>query len=135
MLPPLNALCVGPTGETAVSENGTKASWIDVLTLYDSLQGQAWRRVRAFRDVVATLASAREVEGLTAVTSHEMLTISPYGRYPDWFSGRRITLLPLVDGTVRLERFTDASDSRAVETSTLPMGDVLRVVLDRVADL
>lgn len=63
-----------------MSENPTNANWSAALALYDFLQGPAWEHVRTFRDVVATLASAPDVEGLTAVTSHELLTISPQGR-------------------------------------------------------
>jgi hypothetical protein len=73
--------------------------------------------------------------GLTAVTSHEVLTISPYSRYPDWFTGRHIKLHPLPDGKMRVDRCPERFDSRAAETWTLPVNDALEKVLRLIAEL
>jgi hypothetical protein len=69
------------------------------------------------------------------VISHETLIISPYGRYPDWFEGRRVVLHPLADGTVKIERYADQSGVHPSDTVTLACGSALVKVLSLIAEL
>jgi hypothetical protein len=106
-------------------------SWSKALASYDTLLGPGWTHIPAFRSLVALIASSEGVRGLTAITSHETLTVSPYTRYPDWFDGRRVQLHPLADGTVRITRYSE----QPPEVTTLPVDQVLENVLPLLADL
>ena len=72
-------------------------SWSHALAVYDSLDGSGWRHIPAFRSLVVALSTAPEASGLTAVTSHETLIVSPYTRYPDWFEGRHVPMSQALD--------------------------------------
>lgn len=106
-------------------------SWSNALAFYDSLSGPGWSHIPAFRNLVALVANSESAQGLTAITSHETLTVSPYTRYPDWFDGRRVQLHPLADGTVRITRYSE----RPPEVATLPVDQVLASILPLLADL
>lgn len=107
--------------------------WQRALALYDSLTGPDWAHIPKFRALVCAISGAPEARGLTAVTSHESLLVSPYARYPDWFEGRRVALYPLADGRVRVLSYGEGS-ARG-EALTLPVGDALEDVLRRLAHL
>ena len=98
-------------------------SWSHALALYDSLQRPHWQHIRAFRDLVAELAQSVEAAGLTAVTSHATLIVSPYTCYPDWFDGRLVRLDPLFNGQVEISRHLDGLNRRPVESWTLSIVD------------
>jgi len=106
-------------------------SWRNALAFYDSLSGADWSHIPAFRTLVAQIASSEGVRGLTAITSHETLTVSPYTRYPDWFDGRRVQLHPPADGTVRITKYSE----RPPDVDTLPVDQVLANVLSLLAEL
>lgn len=108
-----------------MSGNVTIRSWHDVLSFYDSLTGPRWNHIRAFRELIAELSSSIIAAGLTAVTSHEVLTLSPYTRYPDWFQGRRIQLHPLADGHVRIVKYSGWRS----ESWTLPLDSACEKIL------
>ena len=50
-------------------------SWDKALSFYDGLTGPGWEHIPAFRALVSALATSKEARGLTAITSHEVLTI------------------------------------------------------------
>jgi hypothetical protein len=106
-------------------------SWDKALSFYDALSGPGWAHIPAFRALVSALANSEQSRGLTAITSHEVLTISPYTRYPDWFEGRRVQLQPRADGTVRVVKHSE----RANETWTLPLAQAQVKVLALLPDL
>ena len=114
-----------------MAEDSSTNSWDRALSFYDELSGPGWAHMPAFRALVSVLANSEEVRGLTAITSHEVLTISPYTQYPDWFEGRRVQLHPLADGTVRVVRHSD----RAKETWTLPVTQAKAKVPELLQDL
>ena len=95
-------------------------SWERALALYDSLSGENWRYIPAFRGLVAVLAESKEAAGLTAVTSHATLIVSPYTTYPDWFDGRHVELHPLSDGMVRLSRHPARFDAQPRKRGRFP---------------
>jgi hypothetical protein len=113
----------------------TNAKWLDALQFYDGLQADGWPHIAAFRELVAQISVSPTAVGLTAVASHEVLLISPYTRYPDWFDGRHVKLHPLTDGTVRLERYADVHGPQASEIETVPIKDALPTVLRILARL
>jgi hypothetical protein len=96
-------------------------SWKEAVALYDSLIESGWQHIRPFRELVQALANSGEASGLTALTSHETLIISPYTRYPDWFEGRHVRVHPLKDGTIRIDRVPQRYDRHPTETWTLPL--------------
>jgi hypothetical protein len=106
-------------------------SWEKALSFYDNLTGAGWAHIPAFRALVSAIATSQEAGGLTAVTSHEVLTISPYTRYPDWFEGRRLQLHPKPDETVRIVKYSE----RKVETWTLPFSEALAKAIALLPDL
>lgn len=106
-------------------------SWDKALSFYDTLTGPGWAHIPAFRALVSALATAQEARGLTAITSHEVLTISPYSRYPDWFDGRRLQLHPRADETVRIVKYSE----REPETWTLPFIEAHAKTLALLSDL
>jgi hypothetical protein len=106
-------------------------SWDKALSFYGTLSGSGWAHIPAFRALVSALANSGQARGLTAITSHEVLTISPYTRYPDWFEGRRVQLQPRVDGTVRIVKYSE----QANETWTLPLAEAQAKVLALLPDL
>jgi hypothetical protein len=118
-----------------MSDGGTNVSWAQALALYDSLMEHGWRHIPAFRQLVSDLSSCAEASGLTAVTSHETLIVSPYTRYPDWFEGRHVRVHPLVDGNVRLDKVPQQFDLHPTETWTVPLEQALKKVRDLVSDL
>ena len=113
----------------------TNSSWSEALSRYDSLDGPAWRHIRPFRELVATIGGSPEASGLTAITSHETLTVSPYTRYPDWFEGRHLRLHPLADGRIRIDRFPERFDRRPAGTWTLPLEEAREKIANLLADL
>ena len=113
----------------------TNSSWSEALSRYDSLGGPAWRHIPPFRELVAGIGRLPEASGLTAITSHETLTVSPYTRYPDWFEGRHHRLHPLVDGRVRIDRFPERIDGQPAETWTLPLEEAREMVASLLADM
>ena len=110
-------------------------TWLAALALYDSLIGHGWHHIKAFRELVATLGRCEEARGLTAVTSHETLLISPYTRYPDWFDGRHIRVHPLRDGSVRIDRVPQRFDLQPTETWTVALDQAQRKLLELMAEL
>ena len=113
----------------------TNSSWDEALSLYDSLEGPGWRHIPPFRDLVAAIGHLPEASGLTAITSHETLIVSPYTRYPDWFEGRHLRLHPLPDGRIRIDRFPERFDRRPAETWTLPLEEARERVASLLVDL
>ncbi len=109
----------------------TNDSWQKALSFYDSLSGADWEHIREFRALVSAIAASDEARGLTAITSHEVLILSPYSRHPDWFEGRRLELQPLVDGNIRIVRHS----VRPPDSWTLPPDQALREVLALLAEL
>jgi hypothetical protein len=114
-----------------MSDRDPKLSWQAALTLYDSLIDSGWEHISAFRALVGFIADSPEATGLTAITSHETLTISPYSVYPDWFEGRRVQLHPLADGRVRVDRYSETSH----DTLTLTLEEVRAQVHIFLAEL
>jgi len=110
-------------------------SWERALALYDSLLGENWRYIAAFRGLVAVLAESKEAAGLTAVTSHATLIVSPYTTYPDWFDGRHVELHPLSDGNVRVSRHPARFDTQSSETWTLSLSDAEGKARSLIAEL
>jgi hypothetical protein len=96
-------------------------SWTKALALYDGLVEAGWSHIQPFRELVRALSVASEASGLTAVTSHETLILSPYTRYPDWFEGRHVRVHPLKDGTIRIDHVPQRFDRHPTETWTLPL--------------
>jgi hypothetical protein len=113
----------------------TNSSWGEALSRYDSLDGPAWRHIPAFRALVAAIGCSPEASGLTAITSHESLTVSPYTRYPDWFEGRHLRLHPLADGRIRIDRFPERFDRRPAETWTLPLQEAREKIFELLKEL
>jgi hypothetical protein len=97
--------------------------WTRAIALYDSLIEAGWHHIRPFRELVRALGNSAEALGLTAVTSHETLIVSPYTRYPDWFEGRHVRVHPLKDGTIRVDRVPQQYDRHPTETWTLSLDD------------
>jgi hypothetical protein len=118
-----------------MSGESTNRSWDEALSLYDSLLGPAWRHIPGFRRLVELLGRSPEASGLTAVTSHETLIVSPYTRYPDWFEGRHLRLHPLADGRVRIDRYPERFDPRPAETWTVALEEAREKILELVVDL
>jgi len=113
----------------------TNDSWRQVIAMYDSLVDPQWQYIRRFRDLIAAIGRSAEATGLTAVTSHETLMISPYTRYPDWFEGRHLRLHPMSDGTVRVHKFPGQFDRHPAETWTVSLAEAEDFVRKRLADL
>jgi hypothetical protein len=113
----------------------TNESWSRALAFYDALEGPQWEHIRLFRDLVAELARSTEAAGLTAVTSHETLTVSPYTRYPDWFEGRHVRLHPLSNGQVQISQYPERFDRRPAESSTLSLDEARAKALSLLAEL
>jgi hypothetical protein len=130
---PLNGCIV--LGQASMPNEPTNSSWSEALALYASLEGPAWQHIPAFRQLVAAISAASVASGLTAVASHETLTISPYTRYPDWFEGRHVRLHPLADGRVRIDRFPKRFDRRPAETWTLSLEETRERIIGLLADL
>jgi hypothetical protein len=114
-----------------MTEDLSVNTWDKALSFYDTLSGPGWAHMPAFRALVFAVANSEEARGLTAITSHEILTISPYTRYPDWFEGRRIQLHPRADGTVHIVKYSD----RAKDTWTLPVAQARAKLLELLPDL
>jgi len=110
-------------------------SWTETLALYDRLVDVGWRHIPPFREVVRALSTSEEASGLTAVTSHETLILSPYTRYPDWFEGRHVRVHPLSDGTIRIDRVPQRFDRHPTETWTVPLPEALTRIRVLIADL
>jgi hypothetical protein len=113
----------------------TNSSWAEALALYDALDGKAWSHIAAFRRLVAAISSSEEAAGLTAVTSHETLIVSPYTKYPDWFEGRHLRLHPLADGQVRIDRYPERFDRRPAETWTLLLEEAQEMAFRLIPEL
>ena len=111
------------------------ASWDEALALYDSLVGPKWQHIPRFRDLVALIAISPAASGLTAVTSHETLIVSPYTRHPDWFEGRHVRVHPLADGTIRVERHPERPDRSRAENWTLSPEDARHKILELMTGL
>ena len=118
-----------------MSDEPTNRSWSEALALYDSLVGPGWQHIPAFRNLVSAIGCSAEASGLTAVTSHETLIISPYTRHPDWFDGRNIRLHPLSDGRVRIYRYPERFDRRPAETWTVSLEEAQERLLGLIVDL
>ncbi len=103
----------------------SRNSWDNAVSFYDGLTGPGWAHIPAFRALVSALASSEEARGLTAITSHEVLTISPYTSYPDWFEGRRLQLHPRPDETVVIVVYSE----RPSESWILPLAEARAKVL------
>jgi hypothetical protein len=110
-------------------------SWEHALALYDSLSGENWSYIPPFRSLVEVLAQSNEAAGLTAVTSHATLIVSPYTTYPDWFEGRHVELHPLSDGNVRVSRHPARFARESSETWTLSLSDAEAKARSLIAEL
>jgi hypothetical protein len=111
-----------------------RESWVAALERYESLSGSDWAHIPRFKQLVAELAASKEAFGLTAVTSHEVLSISPYTKYADWFEGRRVVLEPLPSGDVRVE-YRPAAGAKNVHAEAMPIADARSVVLRLMSEL
>ena len=118
-----------------MSDEPTNGSWVEVLSVYDSFVEPGWQHIPPFRDVVAALGASAEASGLTAITSHETLIVSPYTRYPDWFQGRHVRVHPLRDGTVRIDKVPERFDRLPTETWTVPLKEAEEKVRGIISDL
>ena len=118
-----------------MSDGPANASWAQALARYDSLVEYGWRHIPPFRQLVSELSRCAEASGLTAVTSHETLIVSPYTRYPDWFEGRHVRVHPLTDGNVRIDKVPQQFDRHPTETWTVPMPAALEKIRSLVSDL
>ena len=98
--------------------NDLNDSWVQALAVYDDLVAAGWDII-AFRDLVRALGASTEASGLTAITSHETLIISPYTRYPDWFEGRHVRVHRLKDGTIRIDKVPQRFARQPTETWTV----------------
>ena len=110
-------------------------SWAKALALYDSLTGPEWGHIRPFRELVQLLSGSDAARGLSAVTSHETLRISPYTRYPDVVDGRHVRVQPLPDGTIRVERVPAGGDLQKTDSWTLPLEQSREKILELMAEL
>jgi len=108
-------------------------SWTNALWRYDSLIEAGWTHVRPFRALVEVLGRSPETSGLTAVTSHETLLISPFIRYPEWFDRRHVRLTPLHTGAVQVSRHPERP--RPVEFWTMSLEDARAKALELCAAL
>jgi len=113
----------------------TNDSWVRALALYDSLRQAHWEHIRPFRELVAEVGRSAEAAGLTAVTSHATLLVSPYMRYPDWFEGRHVRIHPLSSGHVRISHHPERFNRQPAESSTLPLADARVKALALIAKL
>ena len=113
----------------------TNESWIKALALYDALREPHWNHIRPFRDLVSEVGRSAEAAGLTAVTSHETLLVSPYTRYPDWFEGRHVRLHPLPNGQVQISRYSERFNSRPTESWTVSLVEARAKALSLMAEL
>jgi len=118
-----------------MNEELANDSWRHALAFYDTLQGPQWGHIPGFRRLVSAIGRSVEARGLTAVTSHEILLVSPYTKYPDWFDGRHVRLVPLADGQVRVERYPAGSQLGAAETWTATIEDVQAGALRAIGEL
>ena len=110
-------------------------SWTRALERYDGLVGDGWEHIPAFRELVRALGASDDASGLTAVTSHETLIVSPYTQYPDWFEGRHVRVHPLTDGRIRVDRVPQQFDRRPTETWTLPLEEAREKLRALITDL
>jgi hypothetical protein len=113
----------------------TNESWLRALALYDSLHEPHWKHIPPFRSLVAELGRSAEAAGLTAVTSHETLIVSPYTCYPDGFEGRHVRLHPLSNGQVQVSRYPERFDSRPAEVWTLSLIEAREKALSLLVEL
>jgi hypothetical protein len=127
------AMYVDPNA--GVENEATNQSWTRALALYDSLTGPGWEHIPEFREFVETVSRSTQAAGLTAVTSHDTLLVSPYTCYPDWFEGRHVRLRPLSDGAVQISRWSGQFASDRVEARTVPLPEALEKVLGLLAEL
>jgi hypothetical protein len=119
-----------------MSERAANDSWMRALGFYESLARESgWTHIRAFIEFVAVLGRSREAAGLTAITSHETLSVSPYTRYPDWFEGRRVVLHPNPNGTLLLSRARDGTGGQVEAVRTVPLEEALPLALSLFAEL
>lgn len=109
-------------------------SWRSALGFYDGLIGNGWEHIPEFRNLVANIADSKAARGLTAVTSHDVLTVSPYTTHPDWFDGRRIVLTPMPIGLVRIDHYPKGGTTD-VRSHTLPTNQATSLVLELVCTL
>jgi hypothetical protein len=112
-----------------MGDEAINTSWAKALAVYDWLIENGWPHIPAFRALVVEISRLDETSGLTAVTSHETLIVSPYTAYPDWLEGRHVRLHPLRDGTVRVDKVPQRFDRHPTETWTLS----LQETRDRIA--
>jgi len=110
-------------------------SWIRALTLYDGLVEAGWKHILPFRELARALSTSKEASGLTAVTSHETLILSPYTRYPDWFEGRHVRVHPMTDGTIRIDRKPQQFDGNPTQTWTVPLQEAEALIRSLIAEL
>ena len=110
-------------------------SWTQALARYDGLVGTGWGHIPAFRGLVQALSTSDQASGLTAVTSHETLIVSPYTQYPDWFEGRHVRIHPLTDGRIRIDRVPQQFDRHPTETWTLSLQEAHERIQALIADL
>ena len=113
----------------------TNESWAAVLAAYDLMVGPHWAHIPRFRHSVAALACSHEASGLSAVTSHETLIVSPYTRHPDWIEGRHVLLRPHRDGRVLIESYPNGWRAAPAESTLVAADEVLataRKVLARL---
>jgi len=116
-------------------DDAPNASWRTALAFYDSLAGPNWAHIPGFRKLLWTVSRSPSAAGLTAVTSHETLIVSPYSRYPDWFEGRHLRLHPLTDGSVRIDNCPERFDRRPAETWTVSLEAAADQTLRLIAEL
>lgn len=90
-------------------------SWQKALALYRSFDRPSLAYLRRFEDIVAQLASSKEVRGLYAITSHETLIITPYS-YPDFMNKRRVCASPLPTDDVEISRYDHRRQPAEQET-------------------
>jgi len=118
-----------------VADEPTNESWTAALVTYDGIVGPNWPHMPAFRAFVASLACTEEASGLTAITSHDTLIVSPYTRHPDWIEGRHVLLRPHRDGRVLIESYPLGWKAAPAESRFVAMEDALAVARRALADL
>jgi hypothetical protein len=117
------------------NSNPLNESWVKALAVYDDLVAAGWDHIVAFRDLVRALGASTEASGLTAITSHETLIVSPYTRYPDWFEGRHVRVHPLKDGTIRIDKVPQRFARQPTETWTVARADAHDRIRSLLTDL
>lgn len=84
-------------------------SWSTAFQRFDRLAAEC-PVVAPVRDVLSEIKDLPEILGLFAIPSMLTLIITPYSCYPDFFSGRRVTVDPGRDSGVTIRYWSGGND-------------------------